>query len=210
MKQLPYPIANWKNPREYPGDILDRIRRLGHSSDLKILLDKFSQEQIKLGVPEQFLWRWEFLRRYADYQREWNATTPDPEMENKYGQMYGYPDPRILCPENLFFWDMRRKYKKYIVSFTADVRRPIHELTNEFSEAVSSWRNHITKDKPRNKPAQKRWPILLRVLDAHAAGMTKTWIGKNIGTQEAEPAKYGSRLLKEALEAQLIVGRINK
>ncbi len=199
-------IADWKDPSQYAPDIVSRIRAAGYAESYEKFRERFSPTDLLNERDIAQLWRWEFLRRLPQYQREWNDPDYQEGLSNRYGLPFYRPDPYILCPENLKFLDSGRLNEKYIFHYYVDAREPVIEQLRGLAKRIKEFRR-IAAVESDQLPARKQYSLYLRVLDAELSGASKADIGRTLKKSCGNPSKVGADLCRQAKRAQLLITR---
>ncbi len=140
-------------------------------------------------------WRWEFLRRLPEYLKDWQRLAPrlrlgrgDPARllptsivvratVEKYGLLYGLPDPRKTYgrAKPIFTDEYRFGQTQWTMSLSFDLRRPLGPQLKDAKYFLTGVQREFAK--PLEREHRHLWPIYLRLLDAatdQRAGRT-TW-----------------------------------
>lgn len=204
-KFQPYPVANWRERAHYSENVAERAKKTAGVKTFEIFRGQFSEDDSKNDRHITELWRWEFLRRLPDYQKDiFEAASPDL-IEKKYGVKWPRRfQPDQLCPPDLYFFDLNRKHQIP----TIDFRVNLHEQISDTMSNIPARIRHIRKQlgiEAEQLPARKKWPQYLRVLDALLAGESNAEIGRVLSKGSANPSAAGKRLVEQATRAQRIM-----
>lgn len=201
----PYPVADWRNASLYGADIVGRVRKAISTQDFKNFRGQFSEEDLRNERDIAQLWRWEFLRRLPDYQKDFFENIDTKIIEEKYGVMWtSRPQPDQLCPPDLRFFDLNRNRKLNMIDFRVDLREQISDTMSNIPARI----RHIRKQlgiEAEQLPARKKWPQYLRILDAVLSGESNAEIGRVLSKGSANPSAAGKRLVEQATRAQRII-----
>lgn len=172
------PAANWKNAPEYSYRILDRARAASTENFNQLMTNPVSG-QITRNEAEVLLWRWEFLRRLPEYQRDYKSFKNDrsarrkEDIRLKYGIVNPH-NPQELCPADLYFDDNRPLVSPPFISYTINLSLGTKRLLADFEQRVRAYKNAYSIRGSRI-PSSDKYPQFLRVLDALAAAPQQEW-----------------------------------
>lgn len=151
------------------------------------------------------LWKWEFLRRDEGYRKDWQVyqfkgashDAPKiyealPKDREKY-RLTSLPNPADPSPRNIYFWptDVRVFFggedlceinlpeTHVVVVFDLDSSIP-EQVTRAKVALLGLQRQRQGFAKRHRGPSKSKWPTLLRILDAKAAGATYEEIGRKV------------------------------
>lgn len=181
---MTYPIHDWKDKSKYPKDPLMQAPK-------KFLARRRGMKKSDIRA---IIWHWEFLRRHKQYQDNWQEVEGETFLlVFKAGFLPG-PDPMIDYPLNLIFtyentkkdmsratfidlhqsWDENQKRLK----LEYDLFRASKSLFELAMLAASLKPKQRPPGNRLRKPSEKKFPTLLRILDAVAAGEKPALIPK--------------------------------
>lgn len=66
----PYPVANWRERAHYSEKIAERAKQAVGGKAFENFRGQFSEDDLRNERDIAQLWRWEFLRRLPDYQKD--------------------------------------------------------------------------------------------------------------------------------------------
>jgi hypothetical protein len=201
----PYPVANWREKSHYSESITERAKKAAGVKTFENFRGQFSEDDLRNERDIAQLWRWEFLRRLPDYQKDFFENVDSKIIEEKYGVMWtSRPQPDQLCPPDLRFFDLNRNRKLNMIDFRVDLREQISDTMSNIPARI----RHIRKQlgiEAEQLPARKKWPQYLRVLDALLSGESNAEIGRVLSKGSANPSAAGKRLVEQATRAQRIM-----
>lgn len=199
--------VNWKGPAGYTSNILQRAQK-ADPKNYKAFLATFTARQIREGIPASTLWRWEFLRRMPEYRKDYaeyvkHKTPPDPGvLLRRYGLFGCAPDPCLLCPPKLVFFDPGRDMRMPFVHYPIDIRYPVRKTLRDIEKFIRYMRR-ISKIRERAWPSVSTFPKLLRTLDALQAGASERVIGGIIF--DSRDLKRTRAKIRQAREVQEMI-----
>src|SRR5690348_2272148 len=181
-EQEDWGVPNWRDANAYPKpDELTETRWrwefTRRRNDYREDWLKYSEETIhRQGGPQ--------LAAFTRDHRQFRAQMPGTEAATRYG-LPNLPNPALASPRNLWFVP---RYGEVLSGFALpdenhaallfDLRAPISPQVSRAEEWLESrQRGHLAHIVAR-RGSRTKWPVYLRVLDAHDAGETFEQMGK--------------------------------
>jgi hypothetical protein len=176
-------------------------------------------------------WAWQFLRRNKDYQQAWAQyvdrffqakypTTPlliEPPVKltshyllndevNKWGIGITYINPNIIHPANIEFATplaVEMRTAKITVTFdlTKSIPPQLAKASQDLITIQNAKKNKAALQVEQTKHHPKKWPLYLRVLDAHLTSAPHSTIAKILFPDV--PDKRGTKKVGDTLKQAL-------